>query len=282
MRKLVIILLMLCFVFTLSYSKEPIRVLYVGDAGVLLGPNIVASPFYFEQKGYEVHIWCQPILDALNARDDITVEHMTNWRALREFPETPEEIAENYDVVVLSDIEQECLVLYPWERMSKSPMGPNRVKSIRDFVKQGGGLIMVGGWQSFTGRRGIGNWANTEVEEALPVNCLEVNDDRNETPAGVHIERLDKKHPVTKNIPWEKGPVFTGYNRLEVKTDARVLAKVKDTGDPFIVVREFGRGRSMAFASDISPHWGAGFQKWDKYGQSFAQAIRWLAGKKLN
>lgn len=279
MKKLIFIALVVCLIFTGLQAKQPIRVLYVGDAGVVLGPNIVASAFYYEQKGYEVNIWCQPVLDALNAEKDITVEHMTNWRALKEFPEKPEDIAAKYDVVVLSDIEQESLVLYPWKRMFDSPMGPNRVESIREFVRNGGGLIMIGGWQSFTGRRGIGNWANTAVEEALPVNCLEVNDDRNETPQGVHIERLDKNHPVTKKIDWEKGPVFTGYNRLEAKTDAMVLARVKETGDPFIVVHEFGKGRSMAFASDISPHWGAGFQKWDKYGDSFAQAIRWLAGR---
>jgi len=279
--KRTIFILVLIFLLTTSIyaANNVIRVLYVGDAGVVLGPNIVASPFYYEQKGYEVRIWCQPVLDALNAEEDITVEHMTNWRALKEFPETPKAIAEKYDVVVLSDIEQESLVLYPWDRMFESPMGPNRLESIREYVRNGGGLIMIGGWQSFTGRRGIGNWADTPVEEALPVNCLQVNDDRNETPQGVHIERLDESHPVTRNIEWENGPVFTGYNRIKAKSNASVLARVKETGDPFIVVQNFGKGRSMAFASDISPHWGAGFQKWDKYGQSFTQAIRWLAGK---
>ncbi len=261
-----------------AFSKT-IRVLYVGDAGVVLGPNIVASPFYFEQKGYEVQIWCQPVLDALNAEKDITVEHMTNWRALKEFPETPQAIAAKYDVVILSDIEQESLVLYPWKRMFDSPMGPNRLESIREFVRNGGGLIMIGGWQSFTGRRGIGNWGDTPVEEALPVKCLQVNDDRREEPQGVHIVRLDKNHPVTKGIDWENGPVFTGYNRIIAKPEAKVLAKVKEFGDPFIVVWKFGNGRSMAFASDVSPHWGAGFQKWENYGKFFAQAMRWLAGE---
>jgi len=270
-------------IFLLSFTHEAaaqqIRVLYVGDAGVMLGPNIIASPFYYEQKGYEVHIWCQPVLDALNAEKDITVEHMTNWRALKEFPETPAAIAAKYDVVVLSDIEQEVLVLYPWERMQDTPMGPNRLESIREFVRNGGGLIMIGGWESFTGRRGIGDWGGTPVEEALPVTCLQVNDDRREAPQGVHIETLVKDHPVTKGIDWNSCPMFTGYNRIVAKPEANVLARVKEFGDPFIIVREFGKGRSMAFASDISPHWGAGFQKWENYGRSFVQAIRWLAGR---
>ncbi len=260
-------------------GDEKIRVLYVGDAGVVLGPNIIASPFLYETKGYEVHIWCQPVLDALNATSDIKVEHMTTWRALAEFPETPEKIAAKYDVVVLSDIEQEVLVLYPWARSMDAPMGPNRLVSIREYVRNGGGLAMIGGWQSFTGRRGIGNWGNTPVEEALPIKCFDANDDRHECPEGVHIETLMPDHPILKDIRWETCPVFTGYNRIIAKPDVKVLARVKEFGDPFLVVREFGKGRSMAFASDISPHWGAGFQRWENYGKFFVQAVRWLSGK---
>jgi len=285
MKKILFVLLILLVAFHIGWadnlsSEEKVRVLYVGDAGVLLGPNIVASPFYYETKGYEVHIWCQPVLDALNAAPDIIVEHMTNWRALEEFPETPEKIAAKYDVVVLSDIEQEVLVLYPWDRFQDAPMGPNRLISIREYVRNGGGLAMIGGWESFTGRRGIGNWANTPVEEALPVNCLDTNDDRHECPQGVHIETLVPDHPILKGIRWETCPVFTGYNRIIAKPDAQILAKVKEFEDPFLVVRKFGEGRTMAFASDISPHWGAGFQRWENYGKFFVQAVRWLSGKK--
>jgi len=72
-----------------------------------------------------------------------------------------------YDVVVLSDIEQEVLVLYPWERMQDTPMGPNRLESIREFVRNGGGLIMIGGWESFQGSGG--GYHGTLIEEILPV-----------------------------------------------------------------------------------------------------------------
>ncbi|MBP7496062.1 MAG: hypothetical protein KA792_00155 [Bacteroidales bacterium] len=266
------------FVALTSGAAKPIRVLYIGDAGVVLGPNIIASPFYYEQKGYEVHIWCQPLLDELAKEPDIKVEHMTNWRAIAELPETAKDIAAKWDVIILSDIEQECLVLYPWARLMDTIMDPNRLYALREFVQNGGGLMMVGGWQSFTGRRGIGNWGNTPVEEALPVKCLEANDDRNETPEGVHIEVLKPEHPVVKGLNWEGCPPFSGYNRIIAKPDAEVIAKVKGFNDPFIVAHKFGKGRSIAFASDVSPHWGAGFQKWKNYGKSFAAMLRWLAG----
>jgi len=45
------------------------------------------------------------------------------------------------------------------------------------------------------------------------------------------------------------------------------------------VVWTFGKGRSMAFASDIAPHWGAGFQEWKYYEQFWEQALGWLASR---
>jgi len=50
---------------------------------------------------------------------------------------------------------------------------------------------------------------------------------------------------------------------------------VEETGNPFITVW----GRAMAFASDIAPHWGAGFYKWEHYGRFWVQAVRWLVRK---
>lgn len=270
-------------VFAMAFSavaQKKIRVLYVGDEGVVLGPNIVASQFYYETKGYSDNVWCQPVLDALNATEDIQCDHMATWDATESFPETVEELSSKYDVVVLSDVEQESLVLYDWARMLQDPMGPNRLEVIREFVRKGGGLIMIGGWQSFTGRRGIGNWAGTPVEEALPVTCLDVNDDRREAPQGVHIRTLVKDHPVVSGFDWDNGPRFSGYNRIKAKPNATVIADVKEFGDPFIVAGNFGKGRCMAFASDVSPHWGTGFQKWDRYGDFFCSIMRWLAKAK--
>ncbi len=262
---------------TTACTKK-IKVLYAGDSGIIMGPHIIASPFNYESKGVEVQVWCQQVLDALNSQADIEVDYMTTWQAFEKFPETPEELAK-YDVVILSDIEWEVLVLYPWARFMDAPMGPNRLVSIREYVRNGGSLLMIGGWSSFTGRKGIGGYHGTPVEEALPINCLDINDDRREAPEGVHIVTVEKDHPIMKGLRWEACPVFTGYNRLEAKPGSKVVARVKEFGDPFVVVGNYGKGKSMAFASDIAPHWGAGFMKWDGYGQFWVQAIRWLGTK---
>jgi len=182
-------------------------------------------------------------------------------------------------VVILSDVDSDSLVLYPPERSARAPVGPNRLKSIRDYVWQGGALLMIGGYATFTGRHNAGNYHGTPVEEALPVECLAVNDDRVETPEGVSVEVKDHQHPIMRGITWSPSPIFNGYNRVEVKKSAKSLATFKETGDPLIVVWSFGKGRAMAFASDIAPHWGAGFQEWKYYEQFWNQVLDWLGSR---
>jgi uncharacterized membrane protein len=82
-------------------------------------------------------------------------------------------------------------------------------------------------------------------------------------------------HPILRGIsgPW---PYFLGYNRLRARPEAQVLALAGD--DPFLSVRDYGAGRTAAFASDCAPHWGSpDFMAWPHYGRLWAQLVRWLA-----
>ena len=49
---------------------------------------------------------------------------------------------------------------------------PNRLKLIRDYVEEGGGLLMAGGYFSLPGHRRQGPLAPHAVEDTLPVTCL--------------------------------------------------------------------------------------------------------------
>jgi hypothetical protein len=76
-----------------------------------------------------------------------------------------------------------------------------------------------------------------------------------------------------------------GYNRATPRPDARVLATVRPflraAEDPLIAVREYGRGRTVVFSSDTTPHWGVNFMKWPGYHQFFRQVALWLAGAEM-
>lgn len=275
LRLSLLVMLIVAAPLTSSQSPGKIRLLYVGDSAIVAGTVSASSNFTYDRRGVGIFNDAERILNIWREDPRFDVTYMPGWDALAKFPETPADLAD-YDVVILSDVDSDSLVLYPADRETRAPMGPNRLKSIREFVRQGGALLMIGGYSTFTGRHNAGNYHGTAVEEALPVNCLAVNDDRMETPEGVTVEVKDASHPILRGIEWSPSPIFNGYNRITAKEGAQVLARFKETGDPMIVVWSFGKGRSMAFASDIAPHWGAGFQDWKYYGQFWKQVLEWL------
>lgn len=247
------------------------RVLFVGEAW----PTVLLESMGFDAfhmgRFDDYGRWFK---DAMTEFADVEVVHMPNHVAFSSFPSSVGEL-KKFDVVLLSDIGSNTLVLYPNEY--KVPMGPNRLKVIRDYVKQGGGFVMAGGWYSFSGETGRAKYHGTAVEEALPVE-IDRWDDRVETPEGVAPRILEPSYEVFRGIQgvW---PLFMGYNRVRLKDGADLLAEID--GDPFIAVWGFGDGRSMALTSDLAPHWGAGFVKWEYYPRFWRQTLKWLAGDKV-
>src|SRR4030067_1303729 len=142
------------------------KVLYAGDAAAKIGPIFVAPPFNVEVKGFSTHVWGQPLIDALT-QGGIEVVHMSPDVAISHFPRTVEGLSE-YDVVILSDIECEVLALYPfWIPGTELPR-TNRLKAIREFTRNGGGLLVVGGWTSFRWRFGPGRGSHAPGRGTRP------------------------------------------------------------------------------------------------------------------
>jgi len=68
---------------------------------------------------------------------------------------------------------------------------------------------------------------------------------------------------------------------VRAKLGATVLATVSaDYGEkPLLVAGSFGKGRSLAWTSDIGPHWlPPEFVAWKGYARLWAQALGWLCG----
>ena len=76
----------------------------------------------------------------------------------------------------------------------------------------------------------------------------------------------------------EDWPHFLGYNMLFEIDPKDVIAKCND--HVFMAGREYGKGRTFTFASDISPHWGSPeFLAWESYNTLFSNMAKWLAKK---
>lgn len=210
--------------------------------------------------------WLRAALEA----NGWTVAFMPSHVASRNFPATAEALAA-YDCVLLSDIGANTLLLHP-DTFVRSVVTPNRLHALRDYVAGGGGLVMAGGYLTFQGIDGKGQYAGSAVEEALPVTLMRT-DDRQESPQGVVPRVIDAAHPIVSGLAAE-WPAVLGYNKVAAKAGANLIARVGD--DPLLVAASYGKGRSVAFTSDCAPHWAPPpFLDWSGYAPLWNGIAEW-------
>ncbi|GIR32328.1 MAG: hypothetical protein CM15mP45_16240 [Deltaproteobacteria bacterium] len=53
---------------------------------------------------------------------------------------------------------------------------PNRLQLVKEYVKEGGSFMMIGGYLSFQGINGFARFKNTAIEEILPAEILAYDD----------------------------------------------------------------------------------------------------------
>ncbi len=247
---------------------------------LLVGESWVSSATHY--KGFDqfgsvtFHLGAEPLVAALKGSDfDLT--YMPAHEAVEAFPYDMAGLA-GYDAVILSDIGANSFLLPPavWLR---SQTVPNRLRLIRDWVAQGGNLLMVGGYFSFQGIDGKARWRNTPVEDVLPVTCHPW-DDRVEIPEGAVAQVLDAAHPVMAGLGGD-WPLILGVNEVMVRPGAQVIARLPadQGGHPLLVLGGHGKGRTAAWTSDIGPHWlSPAFCAWQGYGVLWKNLLGWLTG----
>lgn len=232
----------------------------------------------FHQKGFDVFTTTfyqegvGPLRDALQNHGH-SVTYMPSHIAATAFP-TSAEALDAFDVVMLSDIGANTLLLHP-HTFEKSKRLPNRLTLLHDYVERGGGLIMVGGYLTFQGIDAKARYAGTAVERALPVQ-IQRNDDRMEIPEGVEPQVQMPEHPIVQGVgaAW---PALLGYNQFSARAEASVVVTVGD--DPLLATWAYGQGRAVAFASDCGPHWAPPeFLDWDGYAEIWSRMVSWAGG----
>ncbi len=165
------------------------------------------------------------------------------------------------------------------------------LRHIREYVRDGGGFVMVGGQLSYSS----GGYAGTEIADFLPV---ELPVERNEL---VYTDRFRPvltqaglRHPITSLSPvpeknrtlWEGLPELSGSNRVAgVRKGAQVLLShpshsVAGQAAPVVSAWGFGEGRVLAVNTDSTWSWdflAAGEGKDNRhYYRFWGNAIRWL------
>ncbi|MSP71561.1 MAG: hypothetical protein EXR76_05170 [Myxococcales bacterium] len=166
---------------------------------------------------------------------------------------------------------------------------------IRDFVRNGGGFVMIGGDLSFSS----GGFAGTPLEDILPVSLPAEG-----TPGSTDLLRTDRfiarlapggiHHPITSlaRVPeenaaaWESLPELSGTNRTGKAREGAVVLLEHPTlteggaAVPIVVASTVGKGRVIAVTTDSTWHWDlmAAGEGGDNrhYYRFWGNAIRWL------
>ncbi|MEW8972923.1 MAG: glutamine amidotransferase [Tissierellaceae bacterium] len=246
------------------------KVLLAGESWVIHSTHIKGFDQFTETKYGEGGKW---LIEALESAG-MEVDYMPCHIAANDFPTTLEEM-QKYDVIILSDIGSNTLLLHE-DVFGKGKRMPNRLQLIKEFVDNGGGFAMMGGYMTFQGIDGKGKYAHTAIADILPVKMMET-DDRFEAPEGVYPTIVNHEHPILSGVS-EEWPHFLGYNMLFEIDPKNVIAKCNS--HVFMAGMDYGKGRTFVFASDISPHWGSPkFLEWESYNTLFSNMAKWLAKK---
>jgi uncharacterized membrane protein len=251
-------------------SESP-SVLLAGETWMTQTTHVKGVDF-FTQTGYgDGTKWLRRALEGGGNR----FVHLPNHLAIEQFPAAVEEL-DPYDLLILSDIGANTLLLHPATTVD-SAATPNRLGVVRDYVRAGGSLLMVGGYMSFQGIDGKARYHSTPVEECLPVKMLPGLDDRVEMPQGFRprVSAGAREHPVLAGLP-DEFPMMLFYNEVTPRAEASVLLHHGDA--PILAVWEYGEGRAAAFTPDAAPH-GAPpeFLEWEHFDRFWQQLARWLA-----
>ena len=211
----------------------------------------------------------------LAAMDDAgyDVTYIRAHEISQRFPTTRADL-DQFNVVILSDIGSNSFLLCD-ETWLRSERTVNRLALLGEYVEGGGGLLMVGGYMSFSGIDGRARYQASPLSSILPVIILD-RDDRVEVPEGLVAAFPNPDHLALGGTPAE-WPILLGYNQVRAKPGATVVAEYN--GDPLLVVDNVGSGRCVAFTSDVAPHWAPGeFMSWPHYAKLWSSIVSWAAG----
>ena len=221
----------------------------------------------FDRTGEETERYDQPVLVRLNTRDP---------NELRDgFPKKAEDLYQ-FQAVIIDDLEAGFF-------------SADQLALLERFVSErGGGLLMLGGAESFRN----GNYERTPVGRMLPL-YLDSTDSK-PSPTGYRLAltrdgwlqpwaRL-RSTETEEQLRLKELPTFHTINRAgNLKPGATVIAEVVDASSerhPALAVQRFGRGRCAALLIGDLWRWQLNRtdaqRERDDLGKAWRQTLRWL------
>jgi len=221
----------------------------------------------FDRTGEETERYDQPVLVRMNTRDPNELRGGFPKRAEDLYP---------FHAVIIDDLEAGFFTA-------------DQLALLERFVSErGGGLLMLGGAESFR----HGNYERTPVGRMLPLYLDTV--DTTPSPAGYRLSltrdgwlqpwaRL-RSTETEEQQRLKELPTFQTISRAgNLKPGATVIAEVQDAGGqhyPALAVQRFGRGRCAALMIGDLWRWQLDRsdeqRQKDDLGKAWRQTLRWL------
>jgi uncharacterized membrane protein len=211
----------------------------------------------------DIESYDQPVLIRLNTKDEFELRGG--------FPKTAEELF-RYHAVIIGDMESDFFT-------------HDQMVLLQQFVSErGGGLLMLGGAESFR----EGKYAETVVGSMLPVYLDQTFDTKVSDHWKLTLTREGWLQPWTRlrateaeeQMRLDSVPPLKVLNSVRgIKPGASVLATVSDGENrfPALVVQRFGAGRTAAVLIGDMWRWGMMDDSLQKdRAKSWRQLVRWL------
>ncbi|MDA0838780.1 MAG: glutamine amidotransferase [Planctomycetota bacterium] len=147
-----------------------------------------------------------------------------------------------------------------------------QTEMIEDYIKQGGGLLLLGGYWTLD----KGGMRGTTFERILPVTIPGNAARLPHVPQGMVLQPA-REHLVTGLVDWSAKPVTFFHHRLIPRPDAMVL--VNGGEHPILITGQYGKGRTAVFAGTVNgepPKDIITFWQWRDWPQLLANIIEWL------
>jgi uncharacterized membrane protein len=182
----------------------------------------------------------------------------------------------NFDVIFFDDFSH---------RAYFNPVYLDRVK---DFVRDGGGLAMLGGARGFDS----GGYGESGLREVLPVELDGKGNFQQQSAIHAALTPAGKGHPITRLLPdpksneevWNKMPTLTGLNQVRAVRGETLLtagSEGSSSGAPLLAIGRFGKGRTLALMTDDAWRWNfiavGNKETAQNHLKLIRQAVRWLA-----
>ncbi len=188
---------------------------------------------------------------------------------------------ERYDIYIIGDLHADAL-------------GEEQMQQLADTVGNGAGLVTLGGSYAY----GSGGYADSPLASVIPVQMdpsrvRSAGGSSNPT-AGSQIDtplipKLSRSHPITDlggdspSNTWNELPPLLGANRLigpKIAPGIQVVLE-SETGDPLMVVGEYGSGRTTAIAFDSTWRWWRNGRD-ELHRRFWRQLALWLLSRENN